>query len=248
MNIENNIVPFFIGTCPKCNSRDKFTVRDYTVNNKAEKIEHFIYDDWNEYNFFLFAISSVCPNCNQLISANIATQKENTSHEITEYCDSKGELINDRNLLIYFDYPPLLPNFIPTEENPFPVVDLKKLYEQAEHCYKVHAWESVCIICRKIIDIATTRIWERKYPGRVPDLHKRAIKLLLERESLDRNKEIEEQLDFNNEKHILFYDMNIVRTQGNQAAHGKIIYFADDAESSLIFTRTFIDEEFLNSF
>lgn len=35
MNIKNNIVPFFIGTCPKYDSGDKFT-----VNKKIEKFKY----------------------------------------------------------------------------------------------------------------------------------------------------------------------------------------------------------------
>lgn len=246
MNTKNNIVPFFIGTCPKCNNKNnKFIVKDYCVNTKAEKIEHFIYDDWSEYNFFLFSVSSVCPNCNQYISANIATSQKKSSSLITEYCDCDGELVKDKDLLIYFDYPPLLPNFIPTQENPFPLVDLNNLYAQAKHCYNVHAWESVGVICRKIIDIATARIWERKYNNKLPPLYPRILKLLLERDSLDKDKELEEQLDWNNKNHEIFYRINQVRILGNDAAHGTMICFSDGAESSLIFTEFFINEDFL---
>lgn len=249
MNTENKVSPFFIETCPKCNNRDKFIVKGYSFNTEAEKIEHFIYDDWKEYYFFLFSVSSICPSCRQYISANIAISQENKKNSastILEYCNSDGELINDEDLLIYLDYPPLLPNFRPTIENQFPTVDLLNLYEQAEHCYKVHAWESVGVICRKIIDISTARVWKKKFNKKIPPLNIRIQELHLGKVFKNKNMEdIENELDFSNENHYIFYNMNQIRLLGNDAVHGNFIFFSDEAEACLIFTKDFINEDFL---
>lgn len=231
---------FFTGTCPKCKKQGVFNVIDYSSDNDSHYAEAFVGYEWREYDFFLFSISSKCNNCKLYVCANIAAiydSEKNSTAPLDEYADSNGELIENETLLIEFDYPPVLPpQYI---ESPIRVNE-NHLYDQAKRCYDIHAWDAVGVLCRKIIDIATAKIWTNKFNSKIPTLSDRILKLLKDGDVFDKKRPLEEQLDFNNEKHKILYDFDKIRSLGNDASHSQSVFDNEDAEYIIILTHFFL--------
>lgn len=233
---------FFKGTCPKCKTYETFNVLEVSQENESYYAEAFKYDDWREYDYNLFSIVSVCQSCKHYVCGNVAAiwnEKKNSSALLLNFASDDGELIQDENLFIEFDVPPLIPQqhfFSP------PIADMDYLYKQAERCYAINAWDAVVILCRKIVDIQSAKMWRKSFETKpISNLYKRVYKLLADGENFDKNKPIEDQLDYSNQNHKLLYDIEQIRFWGNMAAHSEICVHSEEAEGSIIYTRSFID-------
>lgn len=231
---------FFRGECPKCRKHGIFDIINHSSDNETKYAQSFVANEWREYDFFLFTISSKCTHCKLYVSANIAAIhnfEKNSTAEIHDFANENGELITSKELLIEFDYPPLLP---PQPLSSPREISLSDLYDQAMHCYKINAWDATGVLCRKIIDIATTKAWAVKFKSRAPNnLAIRIKELFEEKNFFDPKKPLEEQLNYSKDKHRMIYNLDRIRLLGNEAAHDLIPFGKDDAESALAFTEYF---------
>lgn len=246
----------FKGTCPKCNNKNTFFIDSVNDGNFPEAYSIFHFDQWRTFCFYPFSIVSTCSKCNQYVCANVSVQNDNITDDSTlnDYSDTNGELKENENLIINFDVQPLIPP--QPLESPL-VTSSHDLYEQAMGCFKIRAWDAVGIVCRKIVDIETQKLWRIFHPfdinlgiddkkNRIPDLSERLEKLLVpeirtgDKKTISRS-EIYKNINPEEFKHKIFYAADSLRTNGNDAAHGIISFGQDDAEHSLIEADYFID-------
>ncbi|UTH73327.1 hypothetical protein [Chromobacterium sp. IIBBL 290-4] len=227
----------FKAACPKCNEKVVFNVLHCSSGNASEYAEIFLHDDWREYDFSLFSISSVCNNCKHVVSANISPvydYEKNKNAVLTDYASEHDELVSGPELLIQFDCPPLIPNKKAGEGS---IVDIDDLLAQAEACFKINAWDAVGVLCRKILDVKTLEEWGGRNE-KIPTLNDRIIKIF----NVKENNPHKDKFDFNLENHQLAYDAHLVRLLGNDAAHDQIVFDGGDAECILVFTKSFLDK------
>lgn len=199
--------------------------------------------EWREYDFFLFSVGSKCENCYHYVAANVAAiydEQKNSKASLCDYSNQDGELKQSAYLLIDFDCPPLMPPAVVGGEE---MLDFNYLFEQAEKCYSIRAWDAVCVLCRKIVEFGTSKLWRRvRGRAKLPGLAER-LKELFVNSSVDLNRPLENQLNFNDPKHRMLYGGNHIRILGNEAAHEHAYVFnEEDAESALAFTGSFLEE------
>ncbi|EPU3916160.1 hypothetical protein ACVWV7_000222 [Aeromonas hydrophila] len=233
---------FFKGVCPKCKEHQKFNIINVSCENESQYAESFIRDAWREYDYELFSITSNCNNCKHYVSGNVAiiwNEYKNCNAMLSDFASENGEIKQDENIFIEFDVPPLIPQ---QHLSSPPVADMHFLYEQANRCYDIHAWDAVVILCRKVIDIQSAKMWWKMF-GTKPksNLYARVCKILAHGEVFDKSLPIEEQLDFSNENHRLLYDIERIRSLGNFSAHSELCVHSDDAEGALIYTQSFME-------
>ncbi|CCN82118.1 hypothetical protein VIBNISFn27_1000002 [Vibrio nigripulchritudo SFn27] len=233
---------FFRKECPKCRAKNvRFEVVSESISNEPIYAEAFLYDDWREYDYFLFSLSSKCNECNRIVSADVAAvydfEKNSKCESLKEFASDDGELICNENLLIHFNYPPVIP--MPPISSPT-TVDTRHLFEQMVQCYSIKSWDAVGMLCRKIIDIESQRMWRKKFPSsRCPNLYERVKKLLVP--EIDDLKN-DDNLNLENKNHELFYRIDQIRLLGNEAAHSELLFDQTGAEAGYIFTMFFMDE------
>jgi hypothetical protein len=233
---------FFKGTCPKCKKYETFDVLNVGSDNTSKYAESFKFDDWRDYDYELFSINSVCPSCEHFVCGSVAViwdEEKNSSAVLSDFASEDGEILQNENLFIEFDVPPLIPQQHLSSPQ---VADMHYLYTQAERCYDIHAWDAVVILCRKIVDIQSVEMWRQMFittPN--SNLYARVREILADGESFDKDMPIEDQLDYSNENHKLLYDIEQIRNWGNFAAHSEICVQSDDAESAIVFTKSFIN-------
>jgi hypothetical protein len=236
-----DIQPHFFKQCPKCKTKGiNFQLINCSTKNSSFYCEYFYNDEWREYDFEMFSASSLCTHCNHYVSANIAVKYDpvkNATASIIDFCNDQGKLIENSDLIISFDVPPLLPspNYLPSA-----MAEAGTLLKQAERCYDIHAWEAVGMLCRKIIDIESKRIWLKNKPTELlPDLSTRLQILFLKRHigRIDYAK-----LNYKKRLHKLFYRLDTIRDNGNDAAHGNLTFDVQDAEAILVFTKHVFDD------
>lgn len=236
---------FFSASCPMCRKYGAFPVLITSTETESFMRSHFHHDEWNDYDFNLFSIASKCAHCKNIVSASVAAicdYEKNSKASLSEYADENAELKTDIKLIINFDVPVLLP---PHESSSPNTIEIADLYEQAKKCFQLHAWDAVGVLCRKIIDIESTHMWRLRHPNQKPPrtLAKRVEKLLVEDVKKNHgigSQELRDHLDFNNMDHRLFYDMDIIRENGNEAAHSILAFYDDEAEAMLVFTQSFL--------
>ncbi|AXY33872.1 hypothetical protein [Yersinia pseudotuberculosis] len=239
---------FFSKRCPKCNTDGRFEVLLASEKNESIYAEYFYYDKWRSYDFCLFSIVSYCNSCCNYVSANVAAihdEVKNATSPLSVFSDNNSELVENENIIIDFDVQPLVP---PQYFSSPPTVNMRDLYSQAEKCYSLRAWDSVGVLCRKIIDIESTKMWSIRYPNKecpknfAERLEKLLVKNIRKNKKVGKFDRIENNLDFSKIDHELFYGMDIIRTQGNDAAHNLLVFHSDEAEAMLIFTMKFMDD------
>ena len=234
---------FFKGTCPKCDTYDNFKILHSSSDNASKYAESFVFDEWREYNYELFSIVSLCDSCKHYVCGNVAAawnEVKNAKASLSDFASEDGEIVQNEDLFIEFDVPPQIPQ---QHLSSPPVADMHYLYEEANRCYKIHAWDAVVILCRKVVDIQSAKMWREKFTGtRVEgNLYKRVYKLLADDIDFKNDIPIDEQLDHSNQDHALLYDIEQIRFWGNFAAHSEICVHSDDAEGAIIYTKSFID-------
>ncbi|MGP3127261.1 hypothetical protein ACTVOX_21995 [Serratia marcescens] len=246
----------FKGICPKCNNKNTFFIEKVNYGSFPGAYSIFHFDKWRVFCFYPFSIVSTCSKCRQYVCANISVNNDKITDDsiLNNYSDTDGELKESENLIINFDIQPLIP---PQPIESSHVTSSHDLYEQAVGCFKIRAWDAVGIVCRKIVDIETQKLWRLIHPfdislgvddkkNRIPDLAERLEKLLVpeirggNKENIARS-EIYKHINHDEFKHKIFYSADSLRTNGNEAAHGIIIFGQDDAEHSLIEASYFID-------
>lgn len=233
---------YFKDKCPKCAKNETFNILNVSCDNESKYAEAFKFDNWYEYDFELFSISSVCSNCKHLVCGSVSViwdEVKNSSAKLFDFSSSNGEILQNENLFIQFDVPPLIPQ---QHLSSPPVADMNYLYEQAKRSYSIHAWDAVVILCRKVIDIQSAKMWREMFQTKIEsNLYKRVQKILADGTTFDRDIPIDEQLDYSNENHKLLYDIEQIRSLGNFAAHSEICVHSDEAESAMIYTQSFMD-------
>lgn len=239
---------FFSKSCPKCNTNGKFEVLLASEKNESAYAVYFYYDDWRSYDFFLFSIVSYCRSCNNYVSANVAAihdEVKNASSPLYTYSNDNHELVENENLIIDFDIPPLIPS---QHFSSPPTVNMSDLYSQAEKCFSLRAWDSVGILCRKIIDLESSKMWQLRFPNKecpqnfAERLEKLLVKNVRKNKKVGKFERIEEKLNFSKIDHEMFYNMDFIRQQGNYAAHNILVFHSDEAEAMLIFTKKFMSD------
>ncbi|ELJ9746546.1 hypothetical protein RT917_004507 [Vibrio parahaemolyticus] len=233
---------FFRDRCPKCHNNETFNIQNISSDNASKYAEAFVKDEWREYDYELFSITSNCNSCKHYVSGNVAViwdELTNSNAVLSDFASDNGEIKQNENIFIEFDVPPLIPQ---QHISSPPVANMHFLYEQASRCYDIHAWDAVVILCRRIIDIQSAKMWRQMF-GTKPNsnLYKRVYKILARGEVFDKDIPIEEQLDFTNENHKLLYDIEKIRFWGNFAAHSELCVHSDDAESAIIYTQSFMN-------
>ena len=209
--------------------------------NESRYAESFTRDDWREYDYELFSITSNCNYCKRYVSGNVAAiwdESKNCNAMLSDFASENGEIKQDEKIFIEFDVPPLIPQ---QHLSSPPVADMHFLYEQANRCYDIHAWDAVVILCRKVVDIQSAKMWRQMF-GTKPksNLHERVYNILASGVEFDKNIPIEEQLDLSNENHGLLNDIEQIRFWGNSAAHSELCVDSDDAERAMIYTQSFM--------
>ncbi|TKC81622.1 hypothetical protein FAZ69_27010 [Trinickia terrae] len=236
---------YFEAKCPRCERYGKFQISENSTDNGSVVAEMYHHDEWRTYDFGLFSVVSFCGSCNNFVCACVSVihdEVKNSTASLENFSDEHRQLKQSKDLIINFDVPALFP---PKYFPPL-TVDIFDLYNQAEKCYRLQAWDAVGILCRKIIDIKSIHMWNARFPDKKPaqPLFARMKQLLvgdISGTSDDKNAEIRNLLDFDNIDHRLFYDMDNIRANGNDATHGLVAYLADDAESALIYTKNFME-------
>ena len=233
---------YFKAACPKCNKHETFNILDVVNDQDSKYAECFISDEWREYYYDLFSVNSICKSCKRFVCGSVAAicdEVKNSSSELSDFALEDGEIVQSENLFINFDVPPLIPQ---QHFSSPPVADMSYLFKQAERCYDIHAWDAVVILCRKVIDIQSKKMWREKFETKpISNLCNRVYKILADGDNFDKEVPIEEQLDCLNENHKLLYDIEQIRHWGNFAAHSEICVHSDDAECAIIYTKSFID-------
>lgn len=233
---------FFNDTCPKCKKKQKFYIINCSTGNKTKHAESFIRDEWREYDYEKFSITSNCGNCKHYVSANVAIisdKSKNSETTLSDFALGNGEIRQDEKIFIEFDVPPLIPQ---QYESSLPLADMHFLFEQANRCYDIHAWDAVVMLCRKIVDIQSQVMWREIFETEPEStLYNRIYKILTNEGEFDKNLPIEDQLDYSNEDHIFLYDTEKIRLEGNFAAHSEICIDSDDAEGALVYTESFME-------
>lgn len=244
--MDNSDRLFFFQQCPKCEAKGRFDILLCSEKNESIYAEYFYMDDWVCYDFCLFSVVSYCNKCQNYVSANIAVvhdEIKNSTSPLYEFASQSLELKQNKKLIIDFDVRPLIP---PQYHSSPPIVDMRDLYEQAKKCYSIRAWDAVGMLCRKIIDVESKRVWNVIYPEKdcPRNMDVRIKKLLIpnivKRKSVKKNG-VEKSLNWGNLKHRLFYDMEQIRYQGNYAVHDNLEFNSADAEGMLIITLNFMD-------
>lgn len=233
---------FFKSNCPRCGHYGEFKVLASSTENVSPVMEKFHYDQWRTFDFGLFSISSFCENCKNYVCATVSivnNELKNPTATLKDFAETNLQLKINKNLFIDFDVPVLPP---PQSFSSPQTVNILDLFEQAKKCYSLQAWDSVGVICRKIIDIESIKMWQLSHPQSTPakTLFTRLKKLLLANFSQNEKNDIRDQLDPKNIEHQLFHDMHNIRLTGNDAAHSLLLYHSDEAESALIYTENFL--------
>ncbi|MGY2438200.1 hypothetical protein [Pseudomonas sp. SDO52101_S400] len=243
---------FFTSYCPRCSYHGIFKVLASSAENQPAVIEKVHHGQWRTFDFGLFSISSFCEGCKNYVCATVSVKNDeikNSTASLNDFADSSLQLKANQNLFIEFDVPVLIP---PQNFSSPPVVNILDLFEQAKKCYSLGAWDSVGVICRKIIDIESIKMWELRHPKKKParTLAARLEKLLIKNISRNKSIDIRDQLDYEKIEHRLFYDMHNIRLTGNDAAHSLMLYHDDEAESALTYTESFLklSEQWADSF
>lgn len=94
---------FFRETCPKCKEYQTFNILNSSCETKPLYARSFIKDDWREYDYDLFSISSSCNNCKHYVSGSLAAIRDelkNSSEMLSDFALENGEIIQDENVLI----------------------------------------------------------------------------------------------------------------------------------------------------
>lgn len=233
---------FFKDTCPKCKKHGIFNILNVGSENSSKYAESFVSDEWRQYDYELFSINSACKICKHFVCGSVAViwdEEKNSSAALSDFASEEGEILQNANLFIEFDVPPLIPQ---QHLSSPPTVDINYLYQQAERCYDIHAWDAVVILCRKVVDIQSAKMWRQMFGAKpIPVLYERVLKILSDGKLFDKNEPIEDQLDYSNKKHKLLHDIEQIRKLGNFAAHNEICVGSDDAEGAMIYTKTFIN-------
>jgi hypothetical protein len=235
---------FFRSSCPRCKKYGDIQIIASSQENASFNLDIFHYDDWRAFDFGLFSIACYCQNCKNFLSASVSVahdEEKNATVKLVDFA-KKHQIRPGADLIIDFDVPALFP--IQHYSTPA-VVSISDIYEQAQKCYSLHAWEAVGILCRKIVDIQSIFMWELRYPGKDHPhaLYQRLEELLIKgvkKKTKIAHSELANVLNLNSIKHRLFYDMDRIRESGNDAAHSILAYHADDAEAMLVFTQNFL--------
>ncbi len=233
---------FFREKCPKCRAKNvRFEVMSESISDDSIYAEAYVYDDWREYDYFLFSLSSKCNECNRIVSADVAVihnfEKNSKCESLKEFSSIDGELISNEKLLIHFNSPPVIP--MQPISSPT-IVDILHLFEQMVQCYNIKSWDAVGMLCRKIIDIESQKMWHKKFPGiRCPNLYNRVEKLLVPDKDVEKS---DGCLNIDNKNHKILNRIEQIRLLGNEAAHSELLFDETDAETGYIFTMFFMDE------
>ena len=226
---------FFKCVCPKCDKYDIFNIINVGNENNSEYAECFVSGEWREYDYDYFSISSFCKNCRHFVCGSVSVvwdEEKNKNAALSDFSSPEGELLQNSNLFINFDVPPLIPH----QHYSSPLnVNVDYLYVQAKRCYKINAWDAVVILCRKIIDIQSDLIWRSIFKTEpISNLSQRVIRIFAKEVNFDKEIPVDEQLDLLNPNHRLLYSIEQIRVLGNFAAHSSVFVDAGDAETALI--------------
>ncbi|EHH1260652.1 hypothetical protein J7H92_004491 [Vibrio parahaemolyticus] len=151
-------------TCPKCNHYSRFEILQVRGDVASVIAEHFVEYEWDTYHFNKFSLICSCSNCENFESGQVvcAAEKSNIT-EFECFLDENNELHETDKVFINLDVPTITPQQFTSSPS---VSNANYLYSQAEKCYKLHAWDTVVIICRKIIDLKSIEMWKQKFTSK----------------------------------------------------------------------------------
>lgn len=246
----------FHAICPKCSQKQRFIALAISSENSALAYDIFHHDEWKTFCFHAFSVATYCDNCKNYVTANISINNDKITQESTleSYANKTLTLSENEDIIIDFDIPPIdPPQYF---ESPL-VTSPYDLLTQAKSCFKISAWDAVGIVCRKIIDIETQKIWRINNPyntdktdkeNEMPSLAKRLENLLIpeirdnkkKRKDIDRN-DVYKHIDVEKLEHHLFYIADSLREEGNSAAHDILAIGQDAAEHAIICAELCLD-------
>ncbi|WP_083615913.1 DUF4145 domain-containing protein [Pantoea sp. 1.19] len=212
MNASN----YFYGLCPKCNEINKLVITSWNeLNNKFSIGDKFDVEASHEV-----SLSICCDKCKKASSGMTHYDYDGPDMgPLNHYGDATGNISESlKSILqhIVYDVPPLRTN--------------SSLLAEAQKIVEMRMWSSVVIICRKIIDVKTAKIWEEKYHNeQLPEkLKTRIDKLYPEK-------------DERNGKAKVYHRAHAIRLDGNTAAHKEEQFNESEAVDILSFTKWFCD-------
>lgn len=246
----------FNNTCPKCSQQQNFIALAVSSENDALALNIFHHDEWKIFCFHAFSVSTYCNNCKNYITANISINNNKISNKskLEHYVNNAFRLEENEDIIIDFDVPPIEP---PQYFESPAVTSPYNLLTQAKSCFKIGAWDAVGIVCRKIIDIETQKMWRIKKPynieksqkeNEIPSLAQRLEELLVPeiRHNKEKRKEIfrhdvSKHIDTSKLEHHIFYIADSLREEGNSAAHDILAIDQDAAEHAIICAELCLD-------
>lgn len=204
----------FYNQCPKCDKTSELDVLKWHDACWSFKVgNEYITEPLGVIYFSFF-----CNACNQCISGHFPYGQENgTPRKLSEYNQGDGNIsrfISHVYSEFIFDVRPLTRN---------------NIFNEAETCYFANAFTATILLCRTVLDIESQKIWKEKFrDSSIPKLKVRLEKLFST--SDDRSEET---------KH--YHITNLMRLDGNLAAHEITHITKEDAKKALEMTEYFIN-------
>lgn len=225
-------VPFFADLCPKCNHPATLSVHGWTP----------VTDEFGDGGTVYFVVH--CEQCLSYTGGILYYDPLGAvmSDTLADYADEKNNVTRffKREKFNYdFDYRnkpfkhPLVLKMLCSKNSH--AATLGALLQQIYTCMDLKCWDAVGILCRKIIDIETTTLWNMKFSHDTPP-GKELQKSLFERIT---------DL-FPNKKNPIHHIAHVIRLEGNSAAHGNVLLTQDDARMILTFTEGLLKKNGMN--
>lgn len=212
MNASN----YFYGLRPKCNGINKLVIVIWNErNNKFSIGDEFVEEGSHEV-----SLSIYCDKCKKASSGMTHYEYDGPDMgPLNHYGDATGNISESLQLIlrnIVYDVPPLRTN--------------SSLLTEAQKSLEMRMWSSVVILCRKVIDIQTAKIWGEKYhneqlPGK---LKNRIDKLFPEESEKDGKAKV-------------YHRAHTIRLDGNSVVHEEEQFNESEAVDILSFTKWFCD-------
>lgn len=220
--------PFITELCPKCDQAANLTIHGW----------YPIIDEFGDSGTVHFAV-----HCNRCFSYTGGTLYHDPTgpvmnQTLSMYANEKNDvtgLFKDKGINFIFDYkdrpyqnPLILELLNSKNKNAATIVEILR---QAYTCMSQKCWDAVGILCRKIIDIETSALWQLKFPkGILPfSLYKRI-------------KDI-----YPSENNSIHHMAHVIRLEGNGAAHSNVLFTHDNAKLILTFTEGLLKKNGMNN-